>query len=147
MRKTMKYWRINTDSTAREDVKTCDVWYKERKAFAGDFAETKRRHDKIFEKFSPGDGVFMHHSQLGVVGYGVVSEEWDGETYKGEKRKLYKQEDFEYRIAVDWVSDLDCRNNPFPINGVLPYLGTYSQVDPTKWNVNLVVEELRSRAR
>jgi hypothetical protein len=24
----MKYWRINTDSEARDDVRTCDLWYK-----------------------------------------------------------------------------------------------------------------------
>jgi hypothetical protein len=79
----MKYWRINTDSTARVDVKTCDLWYKLEMAFAGDFAETKRRHDTLFGKLSPGDGVFMHHSRLGIVGYGIVREEWNGETYKG----------------------------------------------------------------
>lgn len=142
----MKYWRINTDSTARDDIKTYDIWYEQGMAFAGDFAETKRRHDKIFEKFSSGDGVFMHHSLLGIVGYGIVSEEWDGETYKGEKRKLYKKEDYEYRIAVDWAAEFDCRDNPLPINKVLPYLGTYSVVDSGKWNIKLVIEELRSRA-
>jgi len=115
-------------------------------AFAGDFAEAKRGHDKIFEKFSPGDGLFMHHSLLGVVGFGVVRDEWDGVTYKGEKRKLYKKEDFEYRIAVDWAAEFDCRDKPLPIHGVLPYLGTYSVVDPTKWNVKWLIEELRRRA-
>jgi hypothetical protein len=42
MRTVMKYWRINTDSTARDDLKTCDIWYKQGMAFAGDFAERNR---------------------------------------------------------------------------------------------------------
>jgi hypothetical protein len=24
----IEYWRINTDSKAREDIQTCDLWYK-----------------------------------------------------------------------------------------------------------------------
>ncbi len=139
----MKYWRINTDNTARDDARTCDIWYKFNMAFAGDFLETKRMHDTVFSKLSPGDGIFMHHSHLGIVGYGIVKEEWNGETYRAGERLLYTQEDFEYRIAVNWNADCDCRRNPLPIHGRLPYMGTHSEVDINKWDVHAVLESLR----
>jgi hypothetical protein len=142
---TMNFWRINTDSSARHDLKTCDLWYKYRMAFAGDYAESQRRHDLVFYKLKPGDGIFMHHSGLGIVGYGVVKEEWEHEVYRGTERLLYVEEIFEYRIAVDWQSDCDCRENPIPIHGWLPYMGTYSYVDAGKWDVQSLVYALRKR--
>jgi hypothetical protein len=70
----MKFWRINTDSNARGDLRTCDVWYQFGMAFTGDFAENKRTHDAVLQKVAPGDGVFMHHSRRVIVGYGIVKE-------------------------------------------------------------------------
>lgn len=146
----MKYWRINTDSDAQSDVKTCDLWYKFGMAFAGDYRGNKNKHDTIFRKLSLGDGVFMHHSDLGLVGYGVVTEQWDQKTYEGNDKLLYNKtekdkEAYEYRITVAWASDCDCRENPLPISGRLPYMGTYSHVDQKKWNVVTVLQELRTR--
>ena len=111
----MKYWRINTDSDARDDVRTCDLWYKFGTVFTGDSLEIERRHDTVFLRLSPGDGVFMHHSRLGVVGYGVVKEKWDHKTYQGTERRLYVREPYEYRIAVDWDIACDSRKRPLPI--------------------------------
>lgn len=141
----MKFWRINTDSEARDDIRTCDLWYQFRMVFAGDYPESKRRHDVVFQKLSPGDGVFMHHSALGIVGYGVVKDEWDCKEYKGSERLLYIRELFEYRIAVDWDTDCDCRENPLQIHGCLPYMGTYSFVDISKWDIQAVISSLRNQ--
>jgi hypothetical protein len=141
----MNYWRINTDSEARDDS-SCDIWYRLNAAFAGDHEGTKRKHDGIFLKFSPEDGVFMHQSRLGVVGYGIVQETWDRETYKGADRKFYVNEPYEYRIAVKWLPEYDCRSNPLSISGFLPYAGAYSIVDPKKWKVQKVLQALRKLA-
>lgn len=141
----MKYRRINTDSNARDDTRTCDLWYKFGMAFAGDSAEIKRRHDTVFSGISPNDGVFMHHSGLGIVGYGIAKEKWNGQTYQRAERQFYVREPYEYRIAVDWDTACDCRENPLPISGRLPYGGTYSEVDPGKWDIQSVLRDLRQR--
>jgi len=142
----MNFWRINTDRDARNDVRTCDLWYRFGMAFTGDLAESKRRHDVVLQKLIPGDGVFMHHSGLGIVGYGIVREYWNRKPYQGAGRQLYTKEPFEYRIAVDWGNDYDCRDNPIPIHGRLPYMGTYSYIDPKKWDVQSVLRDLRKQA-
>lgn len=143
----MNYWRINTDSDARDDVRTCELWYKLGMILTGDYLEGTRRHDAVLIKLSPGDGVFMHHSGLGVVGYGIVKEKWNGKTYQDVERLLYVKEVYEYRIAVDWDPACDCRERPLPISGRLPYMGTYCVVNPKKWEIQAVLEELRKRAR
>ena len=79
----MTYWRINTDYSARSDVRTCDLWYRYGMVFAGDYEGKELEHSKVFEKLSIGDGVFMHDSGRGIVGYGTVTETWDRMTYKG----------------------------------------------------------------
>jgi hypothetical protein len=142
----MKYWRINTDRNARNDVRDCDLWYEFGMAFAGDLAETKRRHDTVFLGLSPEDGVFMHHSGLGVVGYGIAKEKWDRQSYVETERRFYVREPYEYRITVNWDVAYDCRQNPLPIANRLPYAGTYSEVDPRKWDVPAVLNDLRKRA-
>lgn len=142
----MNYWRINTDSGARNDLRTCDLWYRFGMAFTGDFAESKRRHDLVLHKLIPGDGVFMHHSGFGIVGFGIVKEYWNQKVYQGAERQLYITEPFEYRIAVEWKSDCDCRENPIPIYSNLPYMGTWSQVDVNKWDVQSVIQGLREKA-
>jgi hypothetical protein len=145
---TMNFWRINTDSDARDDLRTCDLWYQLGMAFAGDSVESvesERRHDLVFHKLIPGDGVFMHHNGLGIVGYGVVKKEWNHKIYEGVERCLYIREPFEYRILVDWESDCDCRENPIQIHNRLPYRGTYSHVDASKWDVHSVIHDLRQR--
>lgn len=50
----MNFWRINTDRDARDDVRTCDLWYKFGMIFTGDLAESKRRHDVVLQKLIPG---------------------------------------------------------------------------------------------
>lgn len=143
----MNYWRINTDSKARDDIRTCDLWYKFGMIFAGDFLRSIRLHDGVFMLLSSGDGVFMHHSGLGVVGYGIVKEEWDRKTYLDSERLLYRKEVYEYRISVNWDSTCDTRKNPLPISGRLPHMGTYCQVNPIRWNIPSVLDELRERVR
>jgi hypothetical protein len=142
----MNYWRINTDSDARHDVRTCDLWYKFGMVLTGDYIEGTRRHDAVFLKLSPGDGVFMHHSGMGVVGFGIVKGKWDKKTFQGSERFLYVREVYEHRIAVDWELSCDCRKRPLPINGVLPHMGTYCVVNPKKWKIQSVLDELRKRA-
>lgn len=142
----MNYWRLNTDSNARDDLRTCDLWYQFGLAFTGDFAGSERRHDIVLHKLIPGDGVFMHHSGLGVVGYGIVRERWNRKVYQGAERQLYIRESFEYRIAVDWEIDHDCRENPIPIHGRLPYMGTYSYVNQGKWDIQSVLRDLHRQA-
>lgn len=142
----MEYWRINTDHGARADLRTCDVWYRFGMAFTGDFVGERSNHDKVFRKLLPGDGVFMHHSSLGVVGYGIVAEEWDRKTYEGQERLLYRKELYEYRIAVDWAGNCDCREEALPISGRLPHMGTYTHVNTKKWDVQGILQDLRNRA-
>jgi len=54
----MRYSRINTDENARPDIPTCDLWYKHRLAFAGNFEDSSKhkRYDKDLAKLLPGDG-------------------------------------------------------------------------------------------
>jgi hypothetical protein len=142
----MKYWRINTDSEARHDVRTCDLWYKFGMVFTGDSQVIERRHDTVLLKLSPGDGIFMHHSGLGVVGYGSVKNRWDNKTYQEAERLFYVREPYEYRISVDWDVAYDSRKQPLPIAGRLPYLGTYSEIDPQLWDIKSVLDDLRQHA-
>lgn len=141
----MKFWRINTDKDARKDVLTCNLWYQYQMVFTGDFSGKKLEHSVVLRKLASGDGVFMHHSGYGIVGYGVVKEEWDQKIFQKESRLLYIIEEYEYRIAVTWDNKCDCRKNPLPIQGRLPYMGTYSHVDTRKWNVQLVLQDLKDR--
>jgi hypothetical protein len=114
-------------------------------AFAGDHQSNGGKHTAFFRKVSPWDGVFMHHSGLGIVGYGIVKQTWDTKTYEGDERLLYKIEPFEYRIAVEWDIDCDCREKPLPLNGCLPYMGYYCHIDQTKWKPDDVINELKRR--
>src|SRR5271157_5871854 len=144
----MNFWRINTDSEARNEIRTCDLWYQFGMAFTGDYQENKGKHDKVFRKLSTGDGVFMHHNGLGIVGYGIVNEQWDGKIHEGDDKLLYEKEKakevYEYRISIKWETDYDCRNSPLPIYRYLPCMGTYSHVDDSK--AHKVLEELCTRA-
>jgi predicted Zn-ribbon and HTH transcriptional regulator len=144
----MKYWRINTDINARKDAKTYDLWYQYGMAFAGDYEGDQGKHSKVFRLLSVGDGIFMHQSGAtgGIVGFGLVKELWNRSIYQGEARRLYVKELFEYRIAVDWDDSCDCRKNPLPIRDRLPYLGTFSEVNPGKWNIESVIGNLKQRA-
>jgi hypothetical protein len=142
----MTCWRINTDKNARKDVKTCDIWYREGKAFAGDGIDLagnfvdETLHYGVFKKLNIGDGIFMHHSGAGIVGYGQVVENWDGKTYTGKNKLLYTQlwegyEVVEYSIKVKWFDEYDRRDKPIPINGWFPfpaYKYYFSEVDSEK---------------
>ena len=139
----MKYWRVNTDRNARDDVRTCDLWYRFGMLFTGDFWGQMAEHNSVLRKIQSGDGVFMHHSNAGIVGYGLAKEEWDGNTIVGMKRRLYVKETYEYRMAIAWQPQYDRRDDPLPISGRLPYMGTFSEVDPGKWDVTSVLQALR----
>ena len=138
----MKYWRVNTDKNAREDINTYDLWYYHNMVFTGDYSGERLKHVGVLKKMQPGDGVFMHHSGKGVVGYGIVSEPWNGKIYQGNERLLYREEAYEYRIKVNWLPKYDRRENSVPINGLLPYMGTYSDVDPENWDIDAVLMKL-----
>ena len=135
-------WRVNTDRNARKDRRTCDLWYQHGLAIAGDFAGHEMEHAAVFRKLSEGDHIFMHHSGLGVVGFGEVLEEWDGRVYSDDDRVLYVEEIYEYRIRVAWSKEYDCRNRAVPISGRLPHMGTYSEVNPDRWDIAEVVRQL-----
>lgn len=144
----MNYWRMNTDSEVGGQKRTFDLWYANGSAFAGDHSGNKGRHSSVFIKLCPDDGVFMHHNGLGLVGFGVVQEEWDRKNYTGLKRILYigEQEPYEYRISVKWDQAYDCRKNPLAIHGILPYMGAYSSVNCKKWNIESILEKMRCLA-
>jgi hypothetical protein len=145
----MKYWRINTDSEGEKNPMTCDLWYMFHMAFAGDYKKNPGDHSTIFKKLEAGDGIFMHHTGLGVVGYGEVITTWDGKYHKGNAKKVYKNnaraEFYEYRIEVDWKEEYDCRKNPLSIRYRLPYRGIYSHIDTEKWDVQSVLRDLTIR--
>ena len=142
----MNYWRINTDSDAIPEKRTCDLWYAFGAAFAGDIEGAELKHAAVFRKLSPGDGIFMHHNKLGVVGYGVVQEMWNCKIYTGTDRRLYETEPCEYSVQVKWDPACDCREDPLAISGRLPYMGAYSYVNPEKWDIKSVLEKLRGLA-
>ena len=108
----MKYWRIYTDKKARNDVRTCDIWYEKGMAFAGDKV-VEFRHAKVMRMVSVGDGIFMHHKKIGIVGYGTVTKRWDRKSYEGKDKELYvdgkADEIYEYRIKVKWLPGFDTR--------------------------------------
>lgn len=137
-----KIWRLNTDRNARTDIRTYDLWYHYGTAMAGDLVGHKMEHALVFQKLLKGDNIFMHHSGLGLIGFGEVLEDWDGKVYTGDDRLLYIKEIFEYRIKVLWKKEYDCRNRPVSINGLLPYMGTYSEVNPNKWCIIEVAKQL-----
>lgn len=139
----MNYYRINTDKNARNDLKTCDLWYEHGMLITGDSETITTRHDTVCKKVKPGDGVFMHHSGQGLVGYGIVIEDWDEKVYSNDERMLYVVESYEYRIRVRWIPAYDCRDNPLPINEKMPYMGTYSKVDPEKYDIYGVLKEMQ----
>lgn len=141
----VKYWRINTDKDARTDVKTYDLWYQHGMVFTGDYANNIEQHSSVLKKLNVGDGIFMHHSGTGIVGYGNVSEKWGKKIYQGEKRLLYVDELYEYRIKVNWLQEYDRRDNPLPIKDNLPYMSTYSNIDPEKWDISAVLDKLRRK--
>ena len=145
----MEFYRINTDREGKETSRTCDLWYKFCMAFTGDYPQDIIKHAKVFKKIAIGDGIFMHHTGLGIVGYGIVAEIWDQEIYKGTDKRLYvdgeRDELYEYRIKVDWDIHCDCRKNPLPIKSRLPYRGTYSHIDTKRWNITFVLRDLEIR--
>lgn len=107
----MAFYLVNTDRSARESVATCDLWFKHKKAFAGDKDGHEGKHSEFFrKKVKSGDVLFMYHNKIGCVGAGIVSEAWDRKTYQGKQRLLYEKEKFEYRVEVNWIHDW--RNSP-----------------------------------
>lgn len=85
----MEFWRINTDSEEVETSRTCDLWYKFGMAFTGDYPQNILKHATVFKKLAFGDGLFMHHSGLGIVGFGFVTETWDQKIFQGTDKLLY----------------------------------------------------------
>ncbi len=100
----MALYLINTDYKA-SDAPTHDLWFQHRCAFAGDHEGHREEHARIFKKLRLMDTLFMYHSQVGYVGVGTVSEEWDEHVYEDTDRLLYTREVYEYRIAVRWIRD------------------------------------------
>lgn len=151
----MKYWRMNTNNEARkdaqEDKRTCNLWYRHGMAFAGDHEGKKREHAKHFDELYPGDGIFMHESKSGFVGFGIVQESWDGKDYPPEDSLVYNlglpHEIYEYRIIVKWLPEYDRRNSPLKIGQFkLPQLQTLNHIDENKHNVDKIMELLRNNA-
>lgn len=138
----MNYWRINTDREAIAKD-TSDIWYKEGMAFTGDYANNKGKHAVVLKKFKKGDGLFVHHNKAGIVLFGIVEEEWDGNIYTGKYRKLYEKEFYEYRIKVNWLPEYDRRKKPLCISNRLPYRGTYCRINPEKYDIKKILSELR----
>lgn len=142
----MNYWRMNTDKGPYDD-RTCDLWYAHGIAAAGNTNDKRGRHAHIFTLLSPGDGIFMHHSGSGIVGFGIVKEKWTPHYFEKNNMLVYgsREEAVEYRIPVDWNINYDCRECPLPIGGRLPYAGAFSRVDPLRWNVQDILEDLNRR--
>ena len=120
----MAYWRMNTDRDARNDVSTCDLWYSYRMAFAGDKLICFE-HAKDFENLLIGDGIFMHHNKAGIVGYGIIKENWDEKAYESSDKMLYidgeSEEIYEYRIKVKWLPEYDRRQAPLKFSQINIY--------------------------
>jgi hypothetical protein len=86
----MKYWRVNTDKLDEEKIRTCDVWYQYGMVFTGDSPNNKLKHVNLLKKLQIGDGIFMHYTGLGIVGYGIVQEPWNEIVYQGINKLLYR---------------------------------------------------------
>jgi hypothetical protein len=125
----MAFYIINTDRQARNDVRTCDLWFQHGMAFAGD-EDTQQKHTGIFRRLHPGDTLFMWHSNSGCVGVGAVLEGWDQQTYTGDDRLLYVKEPYEYRIRVRWIQDWRQAPRGYQHGLPVPRGGTWQQVDP-----------------
>lgn len=153
----MAYWRINTNKEARSDVRTCDLWYEHGMAFTGDSQGIDGEYASIFKKLHPDDVIFMHHSGhgIGIVGYGVVEEEWDWIPHEGRDKKLYldekAKEKYEYRIKVRWCPEFDTRRTDdltgisvakyFPIN---QYRKAFSDSAIDRGIANEIINEMRN---
>lgn len=133
----MKYYYVNTDSRARDDKRTCDIWFDRSMAFAGDHIDEKCHHAGLFARLGFGDVIFAYESEAGFVGIGVVDEEkWDGSVYEDTKRWLYKDDlVYEYRVKVRWLQDW--RSNPQSAKSLklpaTPYY--YCEINSNKYQV------------
>jgi len=140
----MAYYYINTDWDARQNFKiTCDIWFENKMAFAGDHENNKWEHSKFFKKLNIGDVLFMYHSKKDkrkhhkkrYVGAGIVQKKWDEICYENSDRLLYRKEPYEYRVDVDWC--LDWRAMPKSASEIgLPVTPNYwCRIDETRYNV------------
>ena len=100
----MNYHYINTDTDALR-YSPHAKWIEYNYAFtSGGIPEDyERRGKEVLGKLAKGDMLFMYASKIGVVAAGRVCESWDGCSYEGTARCIYKKTNFtEYRIRVDW---------------------------------------------
>lgn len=133
----MKYYLINTDREAidaarkAKGLRTCDLWFAYRMAFAGNKKDEPGKHAKLFEKLKDRDVLFMYHSGVGCVGVGIVPHGWDGDWKTGEDRLLYTNEFYEYRIDVDWTHDW--RASPRKEGLPVPHGRPWQEIDENRY--------------
>jgi hypothetical protein len=98
----MNYYFINTNSDARKDVRTCDLWFEYSMAFSGG---DWKKFGLPLQRLKPFDICLMYHNQVGIVGVGRVLEYWDKKPHT--TKVVYLTYNFnEYRICIDWYLDL-----------------------------------------
>ena len=100
----MDYFFINTDSFARKDVETCDLWFKYGMAFSGG---DKIKYGIPLLKIKSDDICLMYHNEIGITAVGYALETWDEKSWNQKQKLVYVDQDIdEYRIKVDWYIDL-----------------------------------------
>lgn len=114
----MRYFLYNTDRRAITEQPRPRFPVLIEKSFAacgGDYDKFGTQLGKL----DVGDTLLMYENGAGVVAVGKVLEEWD--EVQHEKPRYYKQSElagltggaYEYRIPVDWRTDL--RDTPIPL--------------------------------
>jgi hypothetical protein len=137
----MNYYFINSDSEARYDVRTCDLWFYHSMAFSGNNWE---KFGLPLRDLKPFDICLMYHNGSGIVGIGRVLEEWDGKRHSD--KLLYLTQDFpEYRISIDW--HIDIRKKPIDPQSEFGYIprGFLNPILKYKDRVSKLVRSLETQ--
>jgi predicted HNH restriction endonuclease len=137
----MNYYFINTDSDARKDVRTCDLWFEYSMAFSGGDLE---KYGLPLQRLKPFDICLMYHNRVGIVGVGRVLENWDNKPHTN--KLVYLAQPFnEYRISIDWYIDLrnDHEIDPQSEFGYIPR-GLLKPISKNKQKVEKLLKDLEA---
>ena len=151
-----RMWVINTDADSAGGISPHDIWFQSGYAITSSFINDKKGYRKYGElvmgKLKPDDVLIMYANGIGGVGVGSVLELWDRKRYRGNLLIHRPQNDLteEYRICVDWFSDLRERpisaaeivnkNNRRPLNATLVEIKNPKMFIPVLKNHNVDID-------
>ena len=118
----MNYYYINTEAKAFNGFSPHNKWIELCHAFTS--GDKEKYGLKVLGKLEPDDICFMYANKCGIVAVGRVCKRWNGCSYEGADRWIYRrcdEEYTEYRIPVDWY--LKLTDNPIRIQEIRRIFG------------------------